>query len=56
MAFINSLPVVLAVVLGVIWIISLAKWDGKCHCDKSCCTNCPYKGVCEYETEEKDDE
>lgn len=43
----NLLLAVLMLVLPVIWIVSLAKWDGKCPCDKTLCKDCPYYGTCE---------
>uniref|UniRef100_A0AAU8AW85 FeoB-associated Cys-rich membrane protein n=1 Tax=Dulem virus 37 TaxID=3145755 RepID=A0AAU8AW85_9CAUD len=45
----NAVLAVLIIVLHIIWIISLIRWDGKCHCDKSKCSKCPYSGSCNYE-------
>lgn len=50
----NLLLAVLMIVLPVIWIVSLAKWDGKCPCDKTLCKDCPYYGTCKYELQEDD--
>lgn len=37
----NLLTIVIGIGVTVIWIVSLASWDGKKHCDKDC-DNCPF--------------
>ncbi len=56
MPILNLFLATFVIVLGIVWIISLVNWDGKCHCDKTECENCPYRGSCEHETEEQSDE
>lgn len=51
-AIANLILAGLIIVLPIIWIIALVKWDGKCHCDKGECDNCPYQGGCEHEKQE----
>jgi hypothetical protein len=44
-AILNLLPFVLEVALWTIWIVSLAKSDGKdCRCKPEDCENCFYEG------------
>lgn len=39
----NSVLLILGLVVVVIWIVSLAKWDGKgCKPNKDDCDHCPF--------------
>lgn len=50
-AIINLVPLAVGIAIAVIWIISLAKWDGKCHCNPEDCEDCPYSGTgCKNDT------
>jgi hypothetical protein len=31
---------IIVVSCPIIWVVSLARWDGKCPCDKSKCNEC----------------
>lgn len=43
------MSVLLWIILMIVWIISLTKWDGKCHCNLENCKRCPYNGACEWQ-------
>lgn len=45
----NAVLAGLIIALLTVWVCALVCWDGKCHCDKSRCGDCPYSGNCEYE-------
>lgn len=47
----NMLLIVIGLVCGVIWIVSLVNWDGKCPCKIEDCQTCPYGGACEHQDE-----
>ena len=51
-AFFNLLLLTLGAAVVAVWIVSLAKWDGKVHCDKSRCEDCPYYPDCKYAKED----
>lgn len=51
-AFFNLLLLTLGATVVAVWIVSLAKWDGKVHCDKSRCEDCPYYPDCKYAKED----
>ncbi len=36
---------VLIIVCYAVWIVSLAKYDGKCPCEPKDCKNCVYSGT-----------
>lgn len=52
-AILNLLLAVLGITIMVVWIISLANHDGKCHYDD--CGACPYEGTCPMEEEHETD-
>lgn len=41
----NLLLVIVSFAVFAIWIVSLAKWDGRRPCEPEDCDRCPYNGT-----------